>query len=205
MRIFIAFALFVCFVALNSCDRTDSSIKRHMRFIQNPENGLVQKAMTKNYKYILRYLPKEYMALKELGAHFDKEKYNEYLKNYEAHHYFSLQIQPVQTGKSLAKVIEQGSGVENYPAVIQAIHFELQQDFKLIIGQDTLPCVLYHAEPPNLDYTGIQILTVFAMDENFEDVTKDLKFQFQDHHLTQKTLSFLFKANDLKKIPPIKS
>ena len=153
-----------------------------------------------NYSVAIKYLPQDYLALKEFKAPYDnknKTKFNEARKKYEGHYYFLLRIVDEKNQKSVLRSDIDGYG--EYTDRLNYFAFEAQNDFKLIEGKDTLDCVLHHFEN-NYDLSPINDITVVFKQGK---PNNDLTFLWYDRALGLGTIKFFIEESDLENIPTL--
>jgi hypothetical protein len=122
-----------------------SNISEYMFWIEDKDNGVrVEKTIGK-INFSAQYKPYEYMAIMELkNAALTEEKIKETAAAYEGLQYFTFKITATDEQKELLKVGVQSE--QEYFSRLEYFSFEMQKDFRLIEGKDTLPCGLYHFE-----------------------------------------------------------
>lgn len=117
----------------------------YMRWVENKDNGLQVEKKIGEVTFSALYKPYEYLAIMETGKeNLTSAKLKERIHAYEGLQYFTFKIEANNTQKELLK-----TGIhseQDYYSRLEYFSFEMQKDFKLIEGTDTLDCVLYHFE-----------------------------------------------------------
>jgi hypothetical protein len=136
----------VCFFTLLcSCRKAQLTQDEYIRYISDPENGLVLEKKIQDYKITLSYLPVEYMALKELKILNEPiENYTLIKDKYKDHNYFNLRIENL-TGSN-SPVRKDASDYPEYAQKLDYLTFFGQNDMKMVVNSDTIDCVLYNFE-----------------------------------------------------------
>jgi hypothetical protein len=155
-------ALFSCQQAKNTFDTSSSgdsnsgsnestvnnvklAPKDYVQWNENPENGMIIEKTIGDFSFSSFYETPEYLALKEFGdTQFTKKEYEEKLMEYDGMEYFSFRIQSLSNTEELLKVGIKSD--DEYYARIEYFSFKMQKDFKMIEGNDTLDCKLFHFE-----------------------------------------------------------
>jgi hypothetical protein len=116
-----------------------------MLWIEDEQNGLIQKKKIGGIEISACYKPEEYNMLKELGPENIKNKstIDEYKSTNGALQFYELNI----SKDSVDFIQKQSTDIEDYQNQLYYFTFTFQNDIKLIYpGQDTLSPILYHFE-----------------------------------------------------------
>lgn len=124
---------------LLSCGSSSLNREKYIRYIENPENGLMVKKNIGDYQFSLLYKPTEYIILKSKDSLLTTQGMETEKQKYKGMQYYTFRIMQNKTG-------EEESSVENNPVLTDYLDNYAENDFLLICGKDTLPCLLYHFE-----------------------------------------------------------
>jgi hypothetical protein len=120
-------------------------VDAYMNWVENERNGLKVQKKIGDMTFSALYKPYEYLAIMELKRNgLTAENLQKKIKEYDGMQYVTYKIAAENQQQELLKV-----GISNdkeYYARLEYISFEMQKDFKLIDGKDTLDCLLYHFE-----------------------------------------------------------
>lgn len=174
---------------MSSCGQ---DTEKYSSYLKTEENGL---SIYKNYgdiRFVVRYMPIAYQALKDKANSLDA---------YYGHQYFSMQLQTTN-GQDLQAFLEDKYG-EEHQDKWQAFLFRLQQKFSVKIGAQNLPCALYHASIAPMDKSSAQLMFVFKdeVQDRTADFTQDMSFVYKDEIWTEEQQTFTFQSQDLNAIP----
>ena len=108
-----------------------SDFKAH---VENSENGFVQKIDAAPYVITCMYMPAAYMTINHFRKNnIKEEEFHKQEKGYEEFDLYRLEISS-DDNRNL-------NGLEEY------FGFYMQEGIFKVAGTDTLPCIVYHAEP----------------------------------------------------------
>lgn len=143
--IVIGFLLFS--IGLFSCKENMSDLNDYLAWVNEHKEHLSDSDSVDDLLLAVEYLPTPIMALREVGdVETLKKEYSNLTKNYEGTEFYEIKISSLNqsTRKSLQKRF---AGADtSYTAFEQYANFGVQDDIKLIIDQDTLPCSYLHRE-----------------------------------------------------------
>jgi hypothetical protein len=123
-----------------SCSQAELSSMDFIKYVDNPANGLIQQTQSGSLVFKLQYRPPEYEWLKAAGHNINLADLEEQRKL----QFFVLKIEHESAN---VDVLAYGtrSSVEYQQRIIY-LTSAVQNDFVLIDGTDTLPCVMHHWE-----------------------------------------------------------
>jgi hypothetical protein len=120
-------------------------VNDYMHWVENKNNGLLIEKNIGEITFSALYKPYPYLATMELrNDSINEKKIKEKIKEYEGLQYFTFKIAANDQQRELLKVNMRSEG--DYYSRLEYFSFEMQHDFKLIEGKDTLDCALYHFE-----------------------------------------------------------
>lgn len=141
----ITFLIFSCSIVILSCGQDSRlSIPDYVGWINNSENGLKSVKELNDYRFELFYKPVEYIAINEQRTFgIDPVLYSKRLKELDGLQYYTLRIESL-IGKEMMR-----TGIHSeheYSMRLQYFSDLAQYDMKLVDGNDTLTCALFHFE-----------------------------------------------------------
>jgi Surface antigen variable number repeat len=168
------------------------------------ENQLVKSKSISEIEYELSFVPKEQMAMTELGIHpndtYDSAKYNQALSHYIDMTYFNFKIR-VQEFKGEVLKYNLSDG-KSYEERVKYAAFQMEHDFMLIQDLDTIILGMYHFErtfesAPYLNF-------MLAFDHSKFSKEKAFTIAFNDQLFKKGNLNFKYFANQLTNLPTVK-
>lgn len=144
--IFSAVAIVVILVVYSFKVTHPSSLypRDYCHWVQNSANGLNVKKTIGDFQFALQYKPCAYIALmQDKKDSIAKAVVDERVKKMDGLQYYTFTI-TTNTGEELMR-----TGIKSeteYYDRLDYIESMMQNDFSLIDGKDTLPCVLFHFE-----------------------------------------------------------
>lgn len=90
---------------------------------------------------------------------------------------------------------------EEYDRRVKYFSFGMQQDIRLVDGQDTLPCVMYHFERA-YDVTPVCTL-LLGFERADKNAERPKTLLFYDKVFNNGLLKFTFKENRLQTLPKL--
>ncbi len=113
--------------------------------IELPLNGLQVQKTVENFTFSAQYRPYEYIIGTELKKEvITKDELEKGIREINQLQYFTFKINADDAGMELLKVNLKSPGEYNYR--VEYCSFQMQNDFQLVDGTDTLNCALYHFE-----------------------------------------------------------
>lgn len=136
--------LLMVLVGFMQCQK-ELSPTDYSQWITNPKHGLRVEKTAKDYVFQLQYKPKSLMALIEAkGESLSDSAFRALEKGYENMEYYDMSISVQNSGNELLyKDMQQPADYFNKASYFS---FEMPKRLTLIVGQDTLPCKLFHFE-----------------------------------------------------------
>ena len=130
---------------IGSSKKSTLSVHEYMNWVENTKNGLKVEKEIGDFNFSALYKPYEYLTIMEhKNEKISGKILKEGIKEYEGMQYFTFKITSNNQQKELLKV-----GIredQEYYSRLEYLSFEMQKDFKLIEGKDTLDCALYNYE-----------------------------------------------------------
>lgn len=179
------------------------SIPEYFRWVENKENGLIKRKEIGNYFFELQYKPTEYVTLQMLqDEKFDSLTFKKESENNSDMLYFTLRIGSIEGNDSPISSNMQESG--EFFKRVEYLSFEIQKDFKLVEGRDTLSCLLNHFERTYELTPYNTFVLAFANPVEGGVPEKDLKFIYNDNVFGSGTVNFIIKSETINNVPKIK-
>ena len=135
-------------MTVSSCSKLNT-VQDCYQWINNPENGLVKERVQGNIKYVLKYIPAEISAIKELGegAEWTQTEFNKVLAEYNESITFVLKIGPDPEHEQQFDIMMAGIGnYEGYAARIKQMNFGLKENLTLSVNGKNYAPVLAELE-----------------------------------------------------------
>lgn len=186
---------------LPACQPAKLSEADFYRWMNNPDNGLVQSKKVNDLRITVKYLPPQWLTYREEKSYQGgMEISNNEQSSYQSSHVFLLTIQPDAEDIMY-------HGVADYVAYkerIMALNFHLEEYVQLRIGERILKPVLHTLE----DTYGVaphrNVYIVFA-DEQSDSITsnQELDFVLADQIFNTGISHFVFSQQALAQAPAI--
>ena len=155
---------------------------------------VTDKQIAQDIEMKLTYNPIELLILNELEGSFSQSRYNKSKQNFCDHFYFTLDIANTPLSKKT------GSDIKKY------FIRDRQSQFSLFVGNDSIPCALYHPELLSDIEKQARLNLVFPRPVSCDSIIKqDLRVIFrEDNTLSNKVVQFLIKSEKINQLPKIK-
>lgn len=129
---------------LFSCSSDELTVADYLSYINNPDNGLKVSKELNEYEFELLYKPVEYIAINEQRTvDVDEVVYQKRIGELEDLQYYTLKIQSLSGSEMMRTGIRTE---QEYSNRLQYFSDIAQYDMRLVDGNDTLTCVLFHFE-----------------------------------------------------------
>ncbi len=156
------------------------SPRDYVSWVRKEGNGLTKVQSRDLMSVQCTYLPQDYMVCMELKqSEIDQPTYEETLKHYSGSQYFKFRVSGIKESDNLTYLMT-----------------HMQHDIKLVIKQDTIPCIEYICEPMISSTAPISILVGFDLEEP-QDMQLIIKNQ-------QTPIEFNWLEEDIKNAPKLK-
>ncbi|MGB0522467.1 MAG: hypothetical protein ACPGJS_05880 [Flammeovirgaceae bacterium] len=204
-RIVIAFLLCL----LIGCRHTIGSAADFQQWLSQEENGLIQQKKSNNLALTAKYLPPQYLALRDLSAfeHPSKAVYDSLLETYTHSLTFLLTISPNKTKQAAGDIMYRG--IKDYLAYkerVSQLNFGIKKYIRLHTKNKTFKPVLAAFDNTYSLVEHRSVYLVFTEDElesGFLD-GEELDLVFNDEIFQTGINHFKFKREDILNIPSIK-
>lgn len=200
-KLYTAF-LFVCICFLMACSESEVNPVKYCNYIGLKDNGLRQIQCENSYCYELKYLPQEYEILRRNSGIKSETAFKEELQTVENNLFFLLKL--TGENKVLMDQIKQQKS-NNWEKTLNDLRFKMQQNFKVVLQNDTFPCVLYQLEQGAFAQQEMQFSLLFDIPKAIDKAKKnDFKLIINDTILCKKNMVFDISNTTIAKIPSIK-
>jgi hypothetical protein len=190
---------------MNTISSNSMEVLDYVKWIEDPENGLVKTKKLEKYRYSLLYKPNDYMIAKDLAAlKIAQAEYDSLQEVYKGFEYYTFSIEDTSFHDELLK-----SGLTSrgqYDKRLMYYSFEMQKDIQLISGTDTIPCSLLHYErtfnvSPKANFLiGFPVTT--KQKKSGKQVSKT--FVYEDRVFKTGIVKLRIEDEAIKEIPAIK-
>jgi len=191
-------------VFLSGCTRMDLTPVNYVKWMEDESNGLRQSKMIDQLEFQVQLKTNEYVLLKEENIipagrkdEFEKEK-----KELGEMRYFTFKIKtPDGTDPLKFRLADK----EEYYARVKYYSFDVQNDFQLVEGKDTLSCSLAHFERNFGIAPEITCLLGFPPARSEAMQQENKSFVYYDRVFNSGRLIFSFSKENINHIPKLKS
>lgn len=194
--------LFVLSFVIVSCKKEFKSELEFSQWLNDPDNGLKRSQNSGGLSFVLTYLPKPYLAKKEIkNSKADLTETKKIMNSYANSLSFLLTIKPDSTD---SEVDIMKTGVKNYDEYKQrflAMNFELGESIKLKIGNNELAPTLFNVENTYGLANDININIVFDNKQIQQIPGEKIELVFMDDYFETGIHHFVFQKNKLFDLP----
>ena len=178
----------------------------YVDWIEDPANGLLVKKDVGDYNFTILYKPLDYIIIKEKkDDKLKKEDLQTEKSEIEDLQYFTFKIGLKANSGDLLKY--NLTKVNDYYARVEYFSFAMQNDLKLLDGNDTLNCILHHFERTFGLAPYCNFVLGFKLSENSPGkiVThfSDKTLIYNDRVLGIGPIKLTVKGNNIKNIPKL--
>jgi len=167
---------------------------------QNKENRLKKQKEMQDIIFTLQYRPAEYvLCMEQKPQTISKNDLQKQLKELEGSEYFDFSIGLSSGQGELLKY--NVSSTNEYTSRLNYFAFDMQRDLKLLDGDDTLSCTLFHFERAYDVAPYSVFLVAFPKTKN---TTSTKTFLYPDKIFGKGMIKFTYTKEDLSQIPKLK-
>ncbi|MDP1623159.1 MAG: hypothetical protein Q8M08_12560 [Bacteroidales bacterium] len=189
--------IFLPLLCLIACNEKSLSPAGYVRWIEDPVHGLRIIRETGGFHFELLYKPLPLIALKEQSSDkINLPAFKQALTELQGLRYFDLRISR-KDGEDLVEALK--AGKKDMTEVGNYFAGDMQYDFILTAGNDTLPCLLFHSEAAG-GATRVKTF-LLAFDTLYTHARHDLCLVYTDRILGCGNISFTVKNVNLNRIP----
>lgn len=203
------FFIFIVFLLLGSCGKQKiTNRKDFFRWINDEENHLVVVKKVSPVVLSVKYLPPEYLSIKEMGGKFDKRLYDSLMVKYSQSRTFLLTIglQPSEGKQPVGDIMYFNiSDQEQFNRRLENLTFNFCQYIKLNTAKNTYSPVLHVFENTYGISPDRTIYLVFGRKSGVDDLLTSDRYDliFDDQIFLTGISYFAFSRNVIDKIPEI--
>jgi hypothetical protein len=201
-RVLLVVAL--CFMF--SCRSEIRDMKSLYKWINDPENGLVKAKDVEGIKLTVKYLPAEFLALKETKEEGGNDNFYDSLLNfYKKSHTFLLSIASKENENTNDPMYKDLQGYTDYKQRALEMNFDMNEYVSIKTASKEYRPVLFSMENSYGLKGQRNIYLVFTDDAPTNQLMKEqeLDFIFEDEIFQTGTNHFVFSQRDFNSIPEI--
>ncbi len=170
------------------------------KYCEDPQNGLVVNQTCGNVQFELKYIPEQLMALHEFHGEIEKNNFDTVLESYQGMRYFNLKLKPVD--KKTDVLLLNAKTKDEYFQRIQYFSSLINEDLKLIVGLDTIPCSIHHYERTYHLSPVIELMIGF--EDHNKDIKKNLTVIYRDKIFGLDTVIMKIEGEKIADLPALK-
>ena len=182
-----------------SCSSDGLEIKDYLAYVKNPDNGLKISKDLNEYQFELQYKPVKFIAINEQRTtQIDTTLFDQRIKELNGLQYYTLKIQAL-AGKEMMRTGI--SSEQEYSNRLQYFSDLAQYDMRLVDGNDTLTCVLFHFER---NYGVAPYNNMVLGFPKIDGKTQSKTFTFNEQVLGVGKVKLKVAKQDINNIPKVK-
>jgi hypothetical protein len=186
----------------SACNTVPESLPagEYVKWVENPKNQLKKEKTIGEYKYKIFYKPAEYISLREAVNKGEQDNVKAItFRSEEIKEFFQFNFDIVSADGKTSALKHNTNNEAEFGARINYLVSHAQQDFKLIQGEDTLPCVSYHFERTFGLTQNNTILLSFEKPKG--ESNDDIQLIFTNRLFNSGDIKFQFSYKTLNNIP----
>lgn len=194
--------LVCCFVSVCACSPSKLTPAKYSKWVKDMDHGLFLTRINGDYKLSLQFRPIDYVVSNEIvNSRKTFSEFNKIKKELSGMYYFTFRIESADKG---TRVLDIGNTSEaDINSKLDYFSFNMQNDLKLVSGNDTLSCGLYNFErnyelAPYLDFS-----LAFPCDIKDGNHERDLQFIYDGEALGIGIIKFGYDKKLLNSIPQL--
>ncbi len=196
---------FILIVAITACGNPKQlSSNEYIHWIEDSDNGLKKEKKLDDYQYKVLYKPADYIVFREIinsGAKaIDEEQVQKRINELANLYQFNFDV--VSADGKTSVLQHNVSNQEEHAARINYFVSHAQQDFILVEGIDTMPCVLYHFEQ-TFGATPFNTISL-GFERKNQKAEGDLQLIFTNRLFNTGDIKFAFPKKTINNIPKLK-
>lgn len=174
---------------------------QYVKWIESADHGLKQEHEVNGVQFDLQYKPADYIIACENGKHELPETFHASRKEKLGElFYFSLALKSGTQDLLMHNL----NNEQEYYQRVNYYSLDFQQDIKMVVGTDTLPCLMYQFENTYGVAPYIKMSLAFSGKKRPDISQKDFTILVNDRVFGGGWLRFPFAHQDLNAIPEIK-
>lgn len=172
-------------------------VQGYISWVENPENNLFVEKKIGDFEFKVLYKPLDYIVSQEFKRNnFSKDSINKRKQELKDYQYYTLRIRSFKDNE----FFRTGILTENeYYNRLEYFISEAQKDIKIIEGNDTIPCAMYHFER-NYGISPYSSI-VLSFEEKDSLNRNDKVFFYDDQVLGVGKIVIKLKSSDISDLP----
>lgn len=175
---------------------------KYVQWMKNTDNGFRNEKVIDDLSFSVQYKTPEYIiCMEQRGQKLNDTTVKQKISELDEMQYYDLRITMNEGQGELLKY--KLSSIQQYNERVNYFAFNMENDIRLVDGNDTLTCGLYHFERAyDVSPTAV-VLLAFAKNKNSDK--KDKTLVIYDRTYNKGMLKFKFRANVLTNKPKLKT
>lgn len=198
--------LYILFILVlfTGCKNIHSSLQKdeYLEFIKLKSNELNKQREIGDVYFNVSYVPSELMLINQLEDSANNINIQDVLNEKRKYAYFKVKIGCVNKSQDILR--KDVKSEEEYFQRIEYYSFKFQNDLKLIVAQDTFPCILSQFDRTYGLTPTIDIACMFEKKNSIENECSDFNFEFYDNYFNCGIVKFVFDGNEICNLPNLK-
>jgi hypothetical protein len=197
----IFYVLFTCALVWYGCNWGALPPVNFVKWVENPKNGLKQSKEVNNVIFEIQYKPLDYIIANENRKPIIEETfYKERIQKLGDLFYLTLTLKSGSQDIMMYNLHDS----QEYFKRVNYYSLDFQQDIKAVIGNDTLPCLMYQFENMYGVTPYVKMSIAFSGKHKTDFPKTDPLILIDDRIFGGGLLRFVWKQSDLENIPSIK-
>lgn len=195
-------------ITVFSCNnKATVSFNELVKWINDKDNGLIKESSIQGLKITLKYLPAQYLALREVETNMSGQDFDSLLSVYKWSHSFLMILGPDEDkGEQFDIMYLNTSGYDDYTQRVYDMNFNIKNYISLKTPQKKYSPVMTNLENVYGLNKSRNIYVVFTPQKENEDMlsAENLDFIFNDEIFNTGIHHFIFDKKDIENIPNVK-
>ncbi len=193
----------VVLVVLFGCQQKINSPTEFFEWLNNPKNGLIQSKKVDGMEITVKYLPPEYLSMKELKGKYEADKASKLKAQYEKSLAFLITFKPIdkQDGDIMFRNIRDK---QDYDQRLMSLSFGMEKYISIKIKGTNYPPILSTLEQTYSTTKHRSVYLVFG-GENLGNIKKEKEWDivFEDTIFETGIHHFEFNRDNLLNLPKL--
>jgi hypothetical protein len=186
-----------------SCSRSELNEANYYKYLNDPENGLIQVKEANGFRLEMKYLPPDLQAFNELSRgneEIDHKRFDSVIKQYENGFTFLLSISDPEINPG-EDIVQYGIfNEQEFKRRFNELHFNIDSHIWISDDSAKVPPALSMLES-TFELSGPK--TFYLVFEKSEIKTKRIDVVFKDAFFDTGINHFIFKTEDINNLPKI--
>lgn len=199
----ILISLIIMQVFLSGCsDNVFRSPEKYVAYLKKNEENVSDSVNVNGLIISAKYIPVEYLALNSQGVEKFKTNREELLNNYAGMEYFECNfwLPDQKTSEYLKSNYKQKDAID----FDTYFNFSIQQDVRLIIEKDTLPCNYLHREISDAITNRIKYTIAFRVEKSDHAPVFDRIIFIDSDQFGLNNILLHISAEEIEALPQLK-